>query len=307
MHSCDWDDLRYALAVADAGSLAGAARKLGVDHTTVLRRMASLEAQLGARLFERAATGYAPTAAGEALVAAARQVGETVTDLERRIAGQDLRLNGTLRVATTDTLMQSLLPSVLTRFATQHSDLHLEISTATTMVNLTKREADVAVRAARKLPENLVGRRVAEVAFALYASNHYLRSVPARRPLDKHIWVGLDDSLAGTSIAHWMRTTLSQPLVRARADTLTAACKMAEAGLGVVALPCYLGDLSRGLRRINKPLDAMNTELWVLTHEDLRATARVGAWTDWLVQELASQRDLIEGRRPLRDARKNKN
>jgi DNA-binding transcriptional LysR family regulator len=299
MHTLDWDDLRYALAVAEAGSLAGAARTLGVDHTTVLRRMAALERELGARLFDRLPTGYALTAAGEELVSAARQVSETVSLMERHIVGQDLRLTGTLRVATTDTLARSLLPSALAGFAAQHPDVNVELSTATSMVNLTKREADIAVRPARKVPEHLVGRRVAQVAFAIYAGQAYLRRTPGRRSLEKHTWVGLDESLGGTSIAQWMRATLGSATVRMRTDTITAACSAAEAGLGVVALPCYLGDRTHSLRRLSKPIASMSTDIWVLTHEDLRGTARVRALTDWLVNALGSERDLIEGRGPL--------
>src|SRR5688500_17425447 len=109
----EWDDLRYVLALADAGSLAGAARALGVNHTTVLRRVGAFEKRLGLRLFERLPAGDVPTAGGEELIAAARRVDETVVALERRIAGQDLRLAGALRVTTTDTLMASLLPEIL--------------------------------------------------------------------------------------------------------------------------------------------------------------------------------------------------
>src|SRR3954471_22355962 len=103
MPGFEWDDLRYVLAVANAGSLAGAARSLGVHHTTVLRRVAAFEKRLGLRLFERLPTGYVLTAGGEELIAAARHIDDTVTTLGRKLAGQDLRLSGTIRVTTTDT------------------------------------------------------------------------------------------------------------------------------------------------------------------------------------------------------------
>lgn len=299
MHTPDWDDLRYALAVADAGSLAGAARLLRVDHTTVLRRVANLEQELGARLFERLPTGYSLTAAGEELVAAGRRVNETVTELTRRIAGEDLRLTGSLRLATSDTLMSSLLPEVLAGFTLAHPELTLELSTSTTMVNLTKREADVALRPARKVPENLVGRRVAEVAIALYAAPSYLRRTPARRPLDKHTWIGLDESLSGTTVAQWMERELEGVPIRTRTDTITSASHAAVAGLGVAALPCYLADRNPKLRRVSKPLPAMATDLWLLTHADLRKTARVRAIMEWLANGLGAARELIEGKRPI--------
>ena len=298
MHKADWDDLRYALAVADAGSLAGAARALRVDHTTVLRRVAGLEAELGARLFERLPSGYSLTAAGEEVVAAARRVSETVTEVERRIGGEDLRLTGALRLATSDTLMNTVLPEALAGFAAAHPELTLELSTSTSMVNLTKREADVALRPARKIPENLVGRRISEVAIALYAAPSYLRRTGARRSLEKHTWVGLDDSLASTTVAQWMERELKGAAVRTRTDTISAAARAAVAGLGVAALPCYLGDRTPQLRRLSKPIASMSTELWLVTHKDLQKTARVRAVMDWLANVLSRERALLEGERP---------
>src|SRR5918997_5171671 len=156
----DWEDLRYALAVADASSLAAAARGLGVNHTTVLRRVNGFEERLGLRLFDRLPTGYALTAGGEELLAAARRMAETVTELERKLSGQDLRLEGTLRVTTTDTLMAPLLPPVLARFRALHPGIVVEVATANAFANLTRRDADVAIRPALEPPETLVGRRI---------------------------------------------------------------------------------------------------------------------------------------------------
>jgi DNA-binding transcriptional LysR family regulator len=169
------------------------------------------------------------------------------------------------------------------------------MTTTTAMVNLTKRDADIAVRASRTPPPSLVGRRVASIAIAPYASRAYLERVPARRVLEQHTWLGPDDSLAGSTIAKWIAELGVKPVLRA--DTLTALAYAAEAGLGVSALPCYLGDSLPGLVRVRGPVEEMNTDLWVLTHEDLRNTARIRAVTDHLVLTLGEQRPLIEGRR----------
>jgi len=141
-----WDDLRYVLAVARTGSLAGAARSLGVNHTTVLRRVDAFEKTLGLRLFERLPAGYILTAGGEELIAAARHIHGTVAMLERKLAGQDLRLSGVVRVTTTDTLMSSILPEILAEFRASHSRIQVETAVSNLMLNLTKRDADVAVR-----------------------------------------------------------------------------------------------------------------------------------------------------------------
>lgn len=295
MHSLLWTDLQHVLAVADHASLAAAARALGVNHTTVLRRVRAFEKSVGVKLFHRSPSGYALTAAGEEVAASARAMQETAEAIERKVAGRDLRLTGTVRVTTTDTLAVKLMPSALATFAAAHPGIELEMTTTTAMVNLTKRDADVAVRASRTPPPSLVGRRVATIAIALYASPAYLERVPARRVLEQHTWVGPDDSLAGSTFAKWIAELGIKPVLRA--DTLTALAHAAAAGLGVTALPCYLGDTLPDLVRVRGPITEMDTDLWVLTHEDLRNTARIRAVTDHLVASLGEQRALIEGRR----------
>lgn len=292
----EWDELRYVLAVADAGSLAGAARKLGVNHTTVLRRIGAFEKQLGLRLFERLPSGYALTAGGEELINTARHIDDTVAALERKLAGQDLRLSGVVRVTTTDTLMGSILPAMLAEFRTAHPGIQLEIALSNAMFNLSKRDADVAIRPAIDPPESLIGRRVAKVAFAIYGSPRYLAKHRKLNRLTDHSWIGPDDSLASSSVAQWMRTELSGANVALRADSLLGVRQAAEAGLGLAALPCYLGDTSTGLIRVRAPIAAMETALWVLTHEDLRHSARIRAFTDFVAEAFAQQRDLLEGR-----------
>ena len=295
MHSLAWTDLQHVLAVADAGSLAAGARTLGVNHTTVLRRVLAFEKALGVKLFARSPTGYALTGAGEEIAAAARAMQDTVHDVERKIAGRDLRLTGSVRVTTADTLAHSILPAAIATFARAHPGIALELTTMPGMANLSKRDADVAVRPTTSPPSHLVGRRAAAVAIALYASPAYLAHTPARRPLDRHAWVAPDDSLAGTTIARWMARELSvTPAVRA--DTLITLAHLAVAGFGVCALPCYLADRMRGLVRVRGPVAEMALELWVLTHEDLKGTARIRAVMDHLVAALGAERDLIEGR-----------
>jgi DNA-binding transcriptional LysR family regulator len=294
MSSLDWDDLRYVLAVADAGSLASAARRLGVNHTTVLRRVGAFEQRLGLRMFERLPTGYVLTAGGEELIAAARHIDDAVTVLERRLAGRDLRLSGIVRVTTTDTLMASILPGILAEFRVAHPGIQIEVALSNLMFNLTKRDADVAIRPAKDPPETLIGRRIANVAFAIYASPRYLAK-HRHDDLAAHQWVGPDDTLAATSVAQWMRSELPESAVALRADSLLGVRQAAEAGLGLAALPCYLGDTSPDLACVHGPIAAMQTALWILTHEDLRQTARVRAFTEFAAKAFISRRPLIEG------------
>ncbi|MBR1124664.1 LysR family transcriptional regulator [Bradyrhizobium lablabi] len=295
MAGFDWDNLRYVLAVADAGSLAGAARLLGVNHTTVLRRLGAFEDQLGVRLFERLPTGYVLTAGGEELIAAARRIDDTVATLGRKLTGQDLRLSGVVRVTTTDTLMGSILPEILAAFRTAHPGIQLEIALSNSMFNLSKRDADVAIRPAKDPPESLIGRQVANVAFAVYGSPDYLAKHDSAGGLAAHRWVAPDDSLAETSVAAWMRSELRGSEIALRAGSLLALRQAAEAGLGLAALPCYLGDMSPGLVCVHAPIAAMQTALWILTHEDLRHTARIRAFIEFAAAALSRRRPLLEG------------
>jgi len=297
----EWDDLRFVLAVAEAGSLAGAARRLGVNHTTVLRRIGAFEKRLGVRLFERLPTGYVPTAGGEELIAAARAVDETVTRLERKLAGKDLRLSGVVRVTTTDTLMDAILPDMLRAFRDSYPGIQVEVAISNLMFNLTKREADVAIRPASKPPETLVGRRVAKIAFAIYASPRYLADNP-RQDLPGHRWVVPDDSLAGTAAGKWMRSQFAGSEIALRADSLLALRQAAQAGLGLAPLPCYLGDAAPDLVRVDGPIAEMETSLWILTHADLRHTARIRAFTEFAANALAQRRPLFEGAHGRRQA-----
>jgi DNA-binding transcriptional LysR family regulator len=291
----EWDDLRYVLAVANAGSLAGAARSLGVNHTTVLRGISAFEKRLGVRLFERLPSGYALTTGGEELIAAARQIEDKVTNLERKVAGQDLRLSGLVRVATTDTLMGSILPEILAEFRAAQPGIGIEIALSNIMVNLTKRDADVAIRPAKDAPETLVGRRIANIAFAIYGSPHYLAKRRTIDDLAAHRWVGPNDSLSDTSVAHWMRSELPESEITLRTDSLLGLRQAAQAGLGLAALPCYLGDSSPGLVCVHRPIPAMQTALWILTHKDLSRSARIRAFTDFAAQACKRRRPLLEG------------
>jgi DNA-binding transcriptional LysR family regulator len=298
MHRLDWNDLRYLLAVAEHGSLSGAARALTVNHSTVLRRIGRFEDQLAVRLFERLPSGYALTAAGEALANSARQISETVTSVERRIVGQDLRLSGQVRVATTDTLALFVLPAMVARFRAAHPEVQIELTAGNLQADLTRRDADVAVRPTQRPPDHLLGRKVCRVAYAPYAAQSYLAQQRARTALPKHIWVAPDESMASSVVGTYTQRHLQGAAISFRANSLALLAKAAEAGLGVAMLPCYLGE-SVGLTRIRDPLDEVTTDLWLLTHADLRKTARVRALVDFLAETLNEKKPLIEGRAKL--------
>jgi DNA-binding transcriptional LysR family regulator len=170
MQGFKWEDLRYFLAVAQAGNLSAAARSLGVNHATVFRRISSLEKNLGVRLFDRFPDGYVLTAAGEEMVNSVSRIDERITSLSFRISGHDHRLTGTLRVSTTDSLGFILLQPHLYQFHQKYPQIRLELITNNEFFNLTRRHADVAIRPTRSPPEGLVGRKVCVFPWGVYAS-----------------------------------------------------------------------------------------------------------------------------------------
>lgn len=294
----DWDDLQYVLAVADAGTLAAAATALRVNRTTVLRRINAFERKQGVRLFDRLPGGYALTSAGDELLTAARALENTIVTLERKLAGQDLRLEGIIRLTTTDTLLASVLAAPLVAFREAHPGIALEISQSNAMLNLAKRDADVAIRPVVAAPETLVGRRIAAVAFAVYGSPSYLTTDATEKDLGEHRWAVPDDTLANTSVSRWMHGRIAGTARAFRMDSLMAMREMCAAGGGLTALPCYLGDRDERLVRVGAPIGEMTTALWVLTHPDLVRTARIKLFIDFISSALKRERSLLQGGRP---------
>lgn len=299
MHrTMSWDDLRLVLAIARRGTLSGAARALGVTHSTVFRRLASIERDIGARLFDRFRDGYAPTAAGDAMATVAARIGEDVLELERRLSGQDLRPSGIVRLTTTDTLALGLAMPHLAAFRADYPEIRLEVGVTNVVADLRRRDADIALRPTADPPAALIGRRIAAIAYAVYGSPDYLSR---RRAKDwsAHEWIGRDDALAGTVAARWMQENVPEERIFCRLDAVSAMREAARAGLGLVVLPCYFGDGVAGLRRAQeKPLADARSALWLLTHRDLRHAARIRAVMDFLAARLAGERARIEGRGP---------
>ena len=303
-HRVNWDDLRFVLAVADHGSVASAARRLGVNHTTVLRRMHAFEEAKKIRLFERLPTGYVLTAEGEQLVAAARSIDDTVAGLERRIAGRDLKLEGVIRVTTTDTFVTSVLPRHIASFRREHPRIAIELVLTNHRLNLTKRDADVAIRPARALPAPLIGKRVADIGFAVYGAKSYLLNHPVDPLAPDHAWLVGDEVLANAPVASWMRRHVPEAQIAFRADSFVSLHHAAAAGVGLAALPCCLGDAEPALTRLRAPMDDLETGLWVLTHLDLSRAARIRAFIEHMGEALADDRQLLAGKpSPGDDAR----
>jgi DNA-binding transcriptional LysR family regulator len=289
-----WDDLRTALFLARDGSVRKAARALGVSHSTVLRRLRVLEATTGVRLFEHKSSGYEATPAGQDVFDTASELEQVVLGLERRVAGRDLRLSGALRVTLPDPFAPLLFP-VFREFADAYPGIELTLDVGTSYSDLAHRAADVAIRAASEPPPELVGRRVATAAVGVYGAAEYVAAQRAKKRLDALDWVGWEADSA-MAFAQWMRRNVPQARVALRVSASWALREAVDAGAGVALLPCALGEARPGWRRIAR-VPALSAPLWILTHRDLRTTARVRVLRDFVSDAIAKRRDLIEGRK----------
>ncbi|MDN3556529.1 LysR family transcriptional regulator [Halomonas maura] len=291
----NWDDLRYIRVLAEAGTLATAADRLGVHPSTVFRRLGQMEQRLGVRLFDRHRDGLTLTSPGEEALAIAERLGSEVDALERRLAGRDARPSGSVRLTTTDTLLHGGLAPILTTFREQYREIRLEVVTSNPFLSLSKRDADVALRPTASPPDNLVGRRITDIATAVYGARDYLADAPSTEALERHDWIAPDDSLAHLASARWLRRRLPEVAPVVRCNSVASLLALARAGAGLTPLPCFLGDATPGLIRVHGPLPELSVGLWLLTHRDLRHVARVRALLDHLHGELAAQRSRFLG------------
>ena len=293
-----WDDLRHFLAVARSGTLAAAARTLGVNQSTVHRRIAQLEEELGAQLFERQPRGYVLTAVGEQIVPLADRVEEDLLALHRAVVGADRQLHGTIRITTVDEIVERVAPH-LSCFRERYPGIVLSVNTDLRLFSLGRREADVAIRPGRKPTEGaIVGRRLAGLATAAYASSAYLagRGRPqAGAELVEHCLIDFSEERSQLDTSRWLRKVAGEESVVYRASSMVGQQIAAAAGVGVAILPCFMGDPDPRLERLFLVPGFPDYSLWLLFHADLRQTARVRAFIDFIVEAIGGERTLYEG------------
>jgi DNA-binding transcriptional LysR family regulator len=304
MPSLNWDDLRHALAIGAAGSLAGAARALGVNHTTVLRRLDALEAHLGSRLFERQRRGYQPTEAGLALLEQARHMAARADEVERQVLGRDRELTGALRVTTAFVLMDHLLPQPLADFARAYPGIEVEVVENAVLVDLSsrqadnpqawgRREADVAVRLSGQVAEHLVGRQLGMTQCRVYALRGAAGLPQAVTSLDilarEAPWVAFERDASARIYDQWLHQRLAHANVRVRVDIFNAKAAMLRTGIGVGVLPTFMEARHPELVAVSEPIAELAQPVWLLTHPDLRQTARVRAFMQFVGDALAQR------------------
>lgn len=291
-----WDDLRYLLAVHRLGSLAGAARTLNVSQVTVARRVEQLEKALGVRLFDRKRDGYRVTTVGAALVGQAEIVEEQVNALERRAWREDHQVRGTVRLTVTDTVGSTVLGPALRNLREQHPQLVLDVTISNQAVNITKHDADIAIRHTTSPPEMLVGHLLTPVRYAVYGSAQFATR-GRRKPVDFSAvpWVAPDESAVEQRFNDWLTQHGHDGRVVLRCNSFLGIYSAVRAGVGVGILSCFTASSLGGVVRLSPVIPEVDFAYWILTHPELRGVARVATVYAFLRRSFAELRPLFTG------------
>jgi DNA-binding transcriptional LysR family regulator len=290
----DWGDLRFFLELSRCGSLSGAARRLKVDRNTVGRRVASLEEALGLSLFERGPQGWTRTAAGDELAALAMRVEENVLALARHADAADRDLAGAVRLTTATHVCAQLLVPALPLLRQRHPRLVLEVTVDQRIFDLTRREADLALRLGRPAEAGLVMRKVGEVAYGLYAARGQPASRRGKVDFESDPFVGFDESLASVPQERWLAKVAAGRKLVFRCNSSLSLLAAVRAGMGVALLPCFVAASDPELVRLEAP-EPVRHELWILFHADLGRTPRVRAVIEWVDEVVRRARGRLLG------------
>ncbi|GAB2174460.1 LysR family transcriptional regulator [Dongia sp. agr-C8] len=276
----DWQDLRHFAALAREGSLSAAARRLAVDHATVARRVAALEAALGLKLVDRRARSYALTAEGRRIAAIAQRMEAAAFELDRAAKGAQTGLQGSVTVSTPPTIAAALIAPRLSALYAAHPGISLKLIGEKRSASLSRREADIAVRLIRPQEKSLVTRRIGRLGFALYAAPAYLDAIA---PAD-YAFIAYDDPMDQAPQQIWLRHFAQGRPVVLRASDLEVQREAAKAGIGIAALPRFFGESEPGLRRLESGGKNLSREVWLAVHQDLRRAPLVRATLDFLAR-----------------------
>jgi DNA-binding transcriptional LysR family regulator len=292
----DWNDARYFLAVSRLGSLSAAARHLRVQQSTVGRRLAALETALDTRLFDRTSDGYVATAAGEALMAHAERIEDEALAVERRLAGRQGQIAGQVRVTAPQTFGFSFLIPLLAQLRREQPDILVELIADNFALNLSRREADLALRAGRPRQPQLVTRKLGILADGLYATRDYVAAHGPLRAAEvaAHDFVTFDETYPHTVEVAWATQKLRGARCVLRVNGTPGIVTAVRAGVGIGLVPCYIGERDETLVRVWPEL--LFHELWLVMHRDLRHAARIRVVAEFFVRELARAAPLLEGR-----------
>ncbi|WP_281855907.1 LysR family transcriptional regulator [Litoreibacter halocynthiae] len=278
MHNSSWDNLRYVLSVIEAGSVSAAARDLGVNHATVLRRIAAFETQYGGVVFDKNANGYRLMEGKDTFVQAVREVESSVLTVERLMQGTNPTLSGVVRISSTDSICQYLLPDVLETLKEDSPQLEIELLSNNLHLNFARMEADLFVRPAMTLPEDMIAESVNQLIFRAYGTSENL---------DR--WFGLKGPLAKSAAAEWMSENIPRAALGSGSDSFVVLSRMAQRGTGIAILPSFVGESIPNLKHLPSKMPDIAVPIWVGSHQDLRDIPRIRAVKRALVEHLSAE------------------
>jgi DNA-binding transcriptional LysR family regulator len=311
----DWDDLRYFLAVARSGNITAAGIELDVNHSTVSRRISALETRLGVRLFDRLPSGYSPTRLAEKILGGVSKVEADIIDISRQLAADDKRMTGTIRMTAPEGMVSIVLLPKIVEFNKIYPELAIEIIASADIKSLNNREVDLAIRASSHPAEGLIGRRLTEQRLGKFVSRSYLEArnltpqsltktpveTPVETPIETpietrlledvpgHTWAGL---LGDKVTPEWVSSHYPGARCAARFDTVYALFQAAIAGIGLVELPCRLGNAAPELVRVSPMQSVKHNDIWILFHRDMRQVVKLRTLSDYLFEAIIAERDL---------------
>jgi molybdate transport repressor ModE-like protein len=288
-----WDDLRIFLAVARTGSITGAAKRLSVQHSTVSRRLRTLEDKLGTRLLERKKSGYVLTEAGEELHLSAMKIEVEILQFEGAQSGLNSGATGELRISAINNMASTVLMPIFARFSAQYPQIDLHVQVTNRFVRLAERDADIAIRLTNTPMDTLIGTRLITVASAVYGSRDYCAQVQAGT-VPPH-WLGVECCPVHVG---WTNAACPDKAHNFHVDDTLLTVAALKAGAGLAYLPCFMGDSEPALTRYRAPERQHDLGLWLVYHRDLRRTKRVRLFREHMQREIADLAALFEGRAP---------
>lgn len=284
----DWEDIRHFVAVAHSGTLSGAARSLKVDHATVSRRLAALEAALDVRLVDRLPRSCRLTAIGRRVFERAVEMEDRAHGIARLAKAAHAPLVARVALSAPPVLVAHLLAAHLSRFRADYPDLRLSLAAQGQQISLSRREADIAVRLVRPDEAGSVARKIGTMAFGLYAHRAYAQLAAPER------WqfIAYDQSFAEMPQQVWLLGIAGERPVACELNHISEHLIAARAGAGIAGLPVFLGERDPDLVRVGENIPPFSRDIWLAVHRDLRKAPAVRAVMDFVTAVISKQRDL---------------
>lgn len=286
----NWDDLKYLVVVSQHDTLSEAAKVLKVNHSTVFRRITGLEETVGAKLFIRNTDGYTLTPVGAEILVYAEEVVDRIADIQLALNNQNNHLSGEINLTVPHNIGYHLLPKYIYNFQEKYPNIIVNFHISNEDCNLSKREADLAIRACAAPPFDLIGKQLFSLPWFAYASDRYIETVGAPSKADDlvhHKVIGNHINLSNLSAFKWIREHIPSSRISARGNDLVSMSALAEAGVGIAILPA---DQAKPELKQLFVIDAVEpSQLWLLYHPDMRNCKRLKVFKDYLIKQLLSE------------------